>query len=51
MEGKLNISQKYVVVSNKSNVTFGYVRKGIVSRDMEIMIPLHSAIVKYHLEN
>jgi len=47
---KLCMSQQCAFAAQKANSTLDSVRSVLASRDREVIVPLHSALVKPHLE-
>ncbi|KAJ7418842.1 rna-directed dna polymerase from mobile element jockey-like [Willisornis vidua] len=50
VNNKLSMSQLCALVSKKANGILGYVRKNIVSRLREVILPLYSSLVRTCLE-
>ena len=47
---KLNMSQQCDVASKKVNAILGFINRSIVSKSLEVLVPLYSVLVRPHLE-
>ena len=50
MDNRLAMSQHHVLVAKKANSMFGCIKKTIVSRSRDVILPFYSAPVRTHLE-
>jgi len=49
-DNQLNVSQQCTTAATKANGILGCIHRGTTSRDRDMIIPFHSALVRQHLE-
>ncbi|PKU45178.1 rna-directed dna polymerase from mobile element jockey-like [Limosa lapponica baueri] len=50
VDEKLNMTQQYVLVAQRSNNILGCIKRSMASRSREVILPLYSTLLRPHLE-
>ena len=50
MNANMNVSEECRIAASKGNQVLGMIRRNITYKEMSLIVPLHKAIVRPHLE-
>lgn len=51
VDNELTISQEYALAAKEADSLQGCIRKSVVHRSRQVIIPLYSALIRAHLEH
>jgi len=51
LDKKLDMNQQYALAAQKANCALDCIKRGVTSREGEVIVPLYLALVRPHLEH
>jgi len=45
-----NMSRQCALAAQKANCTLGFIKRSVISRSREVILPLYSALMRPHME-